>query len=252
MSKTFRLEMKILTPWMAGSIALLTALALNGLADQRDGSPAAAPEIAVESVGPGVYQMGAIRIDTRAATVSFPARIQLKDTVLEYALVHQRGKTHESLLVTDVSPKQIHLACLLLGIKPYASMGRRGHLLKTRRDNQLTVELEWSMQGKSERRSLSDCLGLAAKDSGSLTGRLASSSWAYSGSIVHRGQFIAEEEGSIVSLIRDEGALIQNTGIDRDNDDIHRAVPGQLPPRGTAITVRFQFKPRRTGSGTSP
>lgn len=244
--------MKILLPRTRGPVVLAIALTLSGLAGQGNPSAATAPEAAVESVGPGLYQMGGIRIDARAATISFPARVHLQDTILEYGLVHERGKTHESLLVTGTSPKQIHLACLLLGMKPNASLGRRGHPLKTRRDNALVVEVEWEAGGKTETRSLSDCLGLAGKDTGSLTGRLASSTWAYTGSMVHRGQFIAEEEGSIVSLIRDAGALIQNAGVDRDDDDIHRAVPGQLPPRGTAVTVRFRFKPRQPGSGTIP
>lgn len=227
-------------------------MALAGLGGTKAPAAQSAPQAAVEPVGPGLYRMGDIRIDTHAATVSFPARVNLQDTVLEYGLVHERGKTHESLLVTDTSPKQIHLACLLLGMKPNASLGRRGRPLRTKRDNALAIEIEWKAGGKTETRSLNDCLGLATKDSGSLTGRLASSTWAYTGSMVHRGQFIAEEEGSIVSLIRDAGALIQNTGIDRDDDDIHRAAPGQLPPRGTAVLVRFRFKPRQPDSSTTP
>ena len=54
------------------------------------------------------------------------------------------------------------------------------------------------------------------------------------------------EEGSIISLIRDPVALINNPLPDRDNDDIHVPNKPLLPPVGRPVEVIIQFPQPRT------
>jgi hypothetical protein len=70
---------------------------------------------------------------------------------------------------------------------------------------------------------------------------MAAAWWSYTGSFVHEGRFVAQEEGSIISLIRDPVALINNPGVDRDDDDIHYPDPKAVPPRGTEVRVHWEF-----------
>ena len=60
-------------------------------------------------------RLGEVEIDRSARTLSFPAKVNAVEGAIEYALVTSKGKTHESLLVTDALPRDIHLGCLLLG-----------------------------------------------------------------------------------------------------------------------------------------
>ena len=73
-----------------------------------------------KEVAPGVFELGTIRLDKNASTVSFPAKVNMVDGLIEYILVTSKGATHESVLVTEVSPQNVHMAMLLLGAKGMA------------------------------------------------------------------------------------------------------------------------------------
>src|SRR4051812_29609595 len=77
-----------------------------------------APKPSVKEVSPGIYEVGAIRLEQKTKTVTFPAAINMDKGPLEYLLVGRNGPTHESLLVTDVSPVELETVMLLLGVKP--------------------------------------------------------------------------------------------------------------------------------------
>ena len=62
-----------------------------------------------------------IRIDKEKKTVTFPAEINMQSGMVEYLMVTDKGKTHESLLSTKIEPYDIQVAMLLLGIKPAAA-----------------------------------------------------------------------------------------------------------------------------------
>src|SRR5687768_3504748 len=69
----------------------------------------------LRELAPGVYGVGAMRLDKNRHTLTFPGTVRLDKGYLEYVLVAPFGSTHESLLVTDVQPADLHFAMLLLG-----------------------------------------------------------------------------------------------------------------------------------------
>ena len=71
-----------------------------------------------ESSGAKVIDFQGIQIDKENRTVTFPAAINMDGGMLEYLIVTEMGKTHESLLSTKIQPYDIQVAMLLLGIKP--------------------------------------------------------------------------------------------------------------------------------------
>src|SRR3989442_9675353 len=75
----------------------------------------ALPTDRVRQLGPSLFQVGAVRIDREQRTLRFPALVNLREGNLEYLLVTSFGKTHESLLRTEVRPFQLQVALLLLG-----------------------------------------------------------------------------------------------------------------------------------------
>src|SRR5262245_52105805 len=100
----------------------------------------------VRQVSSNLFAIGDVTFDRQQRTVSIPARINLRDTVIEYALVHTAGKTHESLLATDVNPEQVHLACLLLGLSPAAVTGARDTAQIIPATNEVSITVSWSPQ----------------------------------------------------------------------------------------------------------
>jgi hypothetical protein len=65
--------------------------------------------------------------------------------------------------------------------------------------------------------------------------------WVYTGSRVIEGLFLAEIDGSVVSLVTDGEALINNEGSGHDNDIIWLANTNSLPPTNTPVTVSIKL-----------
>ena len=59
-----------------------------------------------------------LRIDLERGLCAIPVRMLVRDDLLEYLLVGERGATHESLFVTDVRPSLLAGALLTLGVEP--------------------------------------------------------------------------------------------------------------------------------------
>lgn len=192
--------------------------------------------------GPTTFRLGRLELDRRQRTLRLPALVRLTNGVIEYALVTVEGKTHESLLVTEVAPTDIQVAALLLGTKPAAELGRTNSPIQIPRGARLRVDVEWGRDGAVRRTRLEDWIVLQRKSESNQAFRLQRNRWMYSGSSIHQGLFLAQEEGSIISLIRDPVALVNNPGIDRDDDDLHFVASHKVPPKDTPVSLILRFE----------
>ena len=213
----------------------------------------AAPEVKtnmpIRELGPGLFQLGDVRIDKPHRTVSFPARLNLVEGPMEYFLVTSWGKTHESILKTDTEPFRIHLAMLLLdaGITATnaATNGAGGggfisHPGKARLPGQpIDLEIKWSSGGREIRHRAEELIYNTEQKSVMRQGN-----WVYTGSIEAEGLFLAEIDGSIVSLVTDAESLINNEGPGHDNDTIWAANTNNLPPTNIVVEVTIKINPK--------
>ena len=72
---------------------------------------------AAKKVGENLYRIGAVTVDAKLRAVAFPAKVNQLVGLIEYAIVTETGKVHESFLSTKVKPSDIHAGVLLLGVK---------------------------------------------------------------------------------------------------------------------------------------
>lgn len=303
--------------------SLLGLAVLLGLLCVTPGAPAAGPQpwgvnperardaglagaARVRAVDSNTLAVGLVRLDRRARTLTLPARLNLNRHAIEYALVTRGGKAHESLLTTEAQPRDLHVAALLLGVKPannllaqglpggIAAQGRvagpplptdlarseralaQGHshdgeeggrgsrekaAASTRHGTgtpgaargaaagpfgvpaSAAVELEvaWTGQDGERRLPLHQLIAVVSNAPASTIATLAAGPWLYNGSFISEGRFLAQAEGSFVSLIRDPVALINNPQPTRDNDEVHFPNQRLLPSVGTAVSVVFRF-----------
>src|SRR5512141_70990 len=70
----------------------------------------------IRQTGSNIFEIGLVRLDGSLRTISLPARVRLRDEVVEYALVTEEGKGYESIFTTAARPADIHVAALLLGL----------------------------------------------------------------------------------------------------------------------------------------
>lgn len=234
---------------------ILLGFATRAFAADLPPPPADTPPPSIRELSPGVWQVGAMRVDRAEGSVRLPALMNMTNGLLEYVLVHTSGKDHESLLTTEVQPYHLQVAMLLLGAR-----GADPKLLTNappsgpiRSDEQgaaqppvpgeaVTIEVEWRDQRGAVRRPAEALLRNKRTGEPMSGGR-----WTFSGSMIWEGRFIAQIEGSIVAVITDISAMFNNPRPDRDVDSLWEANSAVLPPERTAVTVIIRRAPSTSG-----
>ena len=193
----------------------------------------------IEQPAPGRLRIGVVEIHKDTRSVTFPATMNQREGVVEYAVVTRTGKTHESLFTTAASPKDVHLALLLLGVKPQPCPAepKQGADVPAAASAKITVE--WDRNGSGQTHDLSELVGVTPDGASAPPKPLDIALWQCTGSKFNRAGFAAELEGSIISLVTDDLALINNPATDRANDDSHFPNTASLPPAGTPVTIRI-------------
>ncbi len=178
----------------------------------------------VRALGGGFFQVGLVKLDKNSRTVTFPVSLNLRDITVEYAVVHKFGKTHESIFITEARPQDIHVALLLLDVKP-AMTNTFGADGKARPPGEkVFVEVSWTNDGARVSCALED-LVLNRETQKSLD----RGEWIYNGSNFSEGAFTAQRDGSIISIHIDPDALVNNPRAGRENDDLHVPNAAKLP-----------------------
>jgi hypothetical protein len=212
-------------------------------AEQRDAL--AKLKLALSSKNPDERQMtiGEVTCDFDKRQIRFPATLNMVQGELEYILVAKNGKLHESLLSTEVSPEQIHLAALLLGLEAKPLPEKFDAQWATQK---LAVSISWERNGGSSSAEINQLFARSSQGRGpsdkvvipatSVTSEAArSSAWFYHGSTFFTSGFAAQIEGSIIGLTRDPAALI-NPDLKISPETVFAPSAAQLPRLGSRVT----------------
>ncbi|MGE3311973.1 MAG: YdjY domain-containing protein [Limisphaerales bacterium] len=235
----------------AGSVAaVVLPHALNSPALAADPPPRTSPPV---RDGDRI-RFGEVSVHPPTRTVSFPASVQMTNGLLEYAVVTEYGKTHESLLMTTALPIDIQAALVLLRAQPTGTNGLRSPIREVPPRSAIGVTVAWTNAETPFRVPLNQLVALTTGGpQGAITGSLRAGPWIFNGSMFTPEGFGAHFDGSIVALIHDPIAILNNPGPDRDDDEIHVPAPGRLPRLGTSATVELVVGgPVGPGQATAP
>lgn len=230
---------------------LLSLLALLPLVATAADEPAVAKP-AVKDLGNGQYEVGAIRLEQKTKTVTFPGAVNMDKGGLEYLLVGRNGPTHESLLVTDVSPTELETVMILLGVKPPkrvmpgvdAPPGQlTAEYLKGApklAGEQIAITATWKDKAGAEKTvEVADWLYYLPNKKAATRG-----AWVYSGSMFGAdNKFLAQLEEIFASLVTNPAALINNPRKGSDDDRVWEVNDKVVPPAGTPVTITIQIQP---------
>lgn len=232
-------------PALLGCAGLAFGLILNSHV-WAEGESAVPPIITHSET---LFEIGGVKFDKAARTVTFPARVQMASGTVEYLLVGEEGKTHESLLATSVEPYSVHMAMLLLGAKgaPASNVSLTPEKIDDAylqdapeiQGEKIGLLVSWEKEGKQHQVEASECLLMKSKP-------MQSGPWTYNGSLLYEGRFLAQEQRSFVSVITDPAALINNPRPGRENDEIWSINQKVIPAVDTPVQVTIQLPPRAT------
>lgn len=213
-------------------------------------APAAPAKPSITRLEDGRMKIGEIIFDTKTRQVRVPCTVNMTEGPIEFAVVHENGKIHESLLVTKCTPTDINVAFKLLRYvaseELYAIEKERGVLSAkfpevpeaTRNAARVDLKVEWEKDGKVQTAPLADWI-MHAQTTKSMT----PAPWVYGGSMMYDGIFVAESTGDVASIFVSRGSLLLYAGQDNFNDDTWLPYAKRMPAVGTV--VQFLIQPHK-------
>lgn len=211
------------------------------------------PAKAIKKLEGSRYELNGIIFDQKTRAIRIPAKVNMTEGLLEYALVHESGKVHESLLSTAISPFDLNVVLLLLSYEPgtgfFDTSDQNAGAVPVKNPKlpaaaQLKATLEWKAPDGTDKTSRLESLLLNLDKKGTVT----DGPFTYTGSMVtDDGTFMAKDTGSILALYVDVLAVINNPREGNENDDIWVPDKTKIPEKDTAVTLVLQ-----ANSGDSP
>jgi hypothetical protein len=203
------------------------------------------PSKAIQKIEGDRFKCGVIEFNQKTREIRVPGKVNMREGPLEYVLVHESGKVHESLLSTAARPVELNIVMLLLNWKKseaffdFSEPERGGVPVKNAKNppvSHVEVHLEWKdKDGKDQTCRAENWMHQIEKKA-----KLTVEPWIYTGSIIMPdGRFLAEETGSILALYVDPGSLINNPRDGNEYDDVWIADP-EVPAKETAVTIIFK------------
>ncbi|MDD5262657.1 MAG: YdjY domain-containing protein [Methylacidiphilales bacterium] len=203
------------------------------------------PTQLVREVGPDELEFKGILLQKKKHRILFPGTLNQRDGLIEYVLVGEKGKTHESLLATKVQPHDIHMALLLIGLKQDTKDNPNETAPPSAIDSQylqsapklkgapVLLSVAWTQEGKRREVPVEDWI-LDLKTNHPMSRGL----WTYNGSLIdENGVFLADQELSIVAVVTDPIALVNNPRQGYNDDQIWQVLKDAAPPLNTPVVI---------------
>jgi len=190
------------------------------------------------------YTLGSIKIDAAKRELRFPCTLLHQEIPIEYLLVHETGKDHETILTTAVTPLDLQVALLLANYTP-GSSGLFARLPageplpfkeqdpKTPGAHRVQFTAEWEIDGQKHSSPLSQWF----QNSDLRKPPPDLDAWIFNGSKIDNRGFVAESEGSFIAVYADANALFNSPAAGNHRDDIWISLPKNIPPEGTPVTL---------------
>jgi hypothetical protein len=190
-------------------------------------------------------QVGEIILNRMNREIRFPAKVNMNEGLIEYAVTLQKGYVHEAILITNSLPTHLNLAFALLRYTPspelYSEMDDTGHptgvypevSLPVRASARVAVEAEWIADGILHRIPLNEWF-----QSNVTKKMMEPGPWLYGGSTFSEGAYTPDLSGNLISGKSDDrGAMLIYPGADSPGDRSWSPSPKLVPAVGTAVTV---------------
>lgn len=217
---------------------MLSVITCSTLLAQAEESIETTPRPAVTQIGEHQYRLGEIEINSKKREIKIPVVVNMREGgPLEYVLVHEHGKVHESIFTTTISPLHLQIALKLLKFEPGFGdvfnlllapelLEKEGGTIDERGDS---IDFSFVAEGKTQPIPVFDFV-MDGKTSTAMRG----APWIYTGSRIEDGTFMAEAEGSIIAIYLDHLAIFNMTIEGADTDERWGANSAMIPEIGTA------------------
>ena len=191
-----------------------------------------------------LVQLGKITLNNKTREISFEAKLGNPESVLEYLLVTEKGKTHETLLETDISPTNLNVAMILMkyvasddlfgdfAAKAKHADVKKAELENRKREARFDIFIEWNEGNRRVSRQVSELIHNAKTNK-----EAAHKPYVYCGSFLNQGILKAESTGDLIAIFTDKGTIANASNKGRKDDTIWFPNKIKLPKQGTPLTI---------------
>ncbi len=193
------------------------------------------------------YIVGGITFRKSTREISFDAQVNQTACPIEFLLVTEKGKIHESLFSCNISPTDLNVAFKLLGYPTSSELfeivtpdhcptGKYPEVPEDVRSGaRLAIFASWQAEGSETTCAVSDLLKNTA------TGEvMAPGPWLYTGSLITETGFQAEATGDIIAVYGNPSAMVNFPSEERTNDEVWLVSQVKLPPKGTSVRITIK------------
>lgn len=183
-----------------------------------------------------------VRINWDAPAVEVDAVVVLQQGQLELLACSPQTREHESILVIPARPRHVFEAMGLIGLEPGTPLAydETADSWSPPRGHALTLEVRYEEGGKTRTAPVEEWLYDIAKDR-----PVEAVDWVFAGSMVTKeGQFLADQEGTIVCVVDFPTALIAIGALHTSDDSALwlAANTKRIPPQGTRCTLLIRAR----------
>ncbi|NNM29554.1 MAG: hypothetical protein HKO57_08530, partial [Akkermansiaceae bacterium] len=131
----------------------------------------------MQDLGEGRFRVGLVRFDSKSRLITVPATMHMREGPVEYVLVTSQGKIHEAVFTSPINPRDLHVAALLLGMKPQPDLGPDRAAAKAGEPGALKAWVEWDRNGPPAKLPLHEVVAVANPSAAAVAGTLAAGAW---------------------------------------------------------------------------
>jgi hypothetical protein len=235
--------------WSCFVLAAMLCVACAGVASAQAPPPKPPPsnikKAPITKTGDDTYEMGGLQFNSATREIRIPTVINMREGVIEYALVTDMGKTHESLLSTKVRPFDVNVAMLLCHYEPHA-----GEIIKMLREptpelavlakkkiehpgaNHVLLTVEWSDKDGKHTAPMGSWIHNEREKK-----TLDIPYWIYNGSDMGDGIFMADGDGSFISVHFDLVGILGSNAKWFGDDNNWTLETNAIPPVNYPVTL---------------
>ncbi|MDH3584492.1 MAG: YdjY domain-containing protein [Phycisphaerae bacterium] len=218
-------------------------------ADESPRSPAeteAKPDPGKTKAATPRVQLPGLHVNAEKGYVDVDGSICLTEGVLELIATHRGGKTHEAIFALDARPQHLHLALLMLGLKP----GKPGRW-KQVGDRIVPIDptgaaVKLSVRFKQGDKTIERPVHEMVRNANTRK-TLPAGHFVFAGSEVvepEQGKpyYAADESGDVIAMVSfGDEVLASPKAASADNDALAwEANTARVPPLGTVIQLRIR------------
>ena len=186
------------------------------------------------------YQFDGVIIDKKNLQIKFEMISNQRSGLIEYGIVHESGKIHESLFRTKTRPEIIHASLLLLKAKAvedyFQSENNHSNDYSA---SCVDVHVVWESNQSLQKLNLRKLY----YNQNSQGEHPEPPFFLFTGSRLVEATFMAEHTGSILAVYLDPDAILNSIESESDNDDLWLANKLTMPPLEKEVTCVLQLPP---------